>query len=235
MILTCSSCSTRYSIDPSTIGPEGRAVKCAKCGHKWREFPPEDMPKKVAAESAPDKPVASTPDTPPDQGMSIEQMTATQAGAAVNGNSGRKRRWIAWLLLLLVVVVLVCGAYFGRNYVVQIWPGSATAYQYLQIDVETQNLLGLEIHDLKTKSVMQNGVTTLTVSGVIKNVTESPQPVPRIKIALIDDGGQSVYSWTTATEDPEVPPWGQIEFSSSMNQPPDEAKNVKVDLIDPEN
>ena len=235
MILTCPSCATRYSIDPTTIGPEGRAVKCAKCGHKWREFPPEDMPKKTAAEAAPEKPEAEAPAAAPDQGMSIEQMTTAQSSVAVSGNSGRKRRWIAWLLLLLVLVALVCGAYFGRHYIVQIWPGSAAAYQYLQIDVDTQNQLGLEIHDLKTKSVLQNGVTTLTVTGVIKNVTDSPQPVPRIKIALIDEKGISVYSWTTTVEDPDIAPWSQIEFSSSMNQPPEEAKNVKVDLVDPEN
>lgn len=235
MILTCTSCATRYSIDPATIGPEGRAVKCAKCGHKWREFPPEDTPKKVVLEVSPENPETETSADVPDQGMSIEQMTAAKASAAVAGSSGKKRRWIAWLLLLLVLAVLVCGAYFGRKFVVQIWPGSAIAYQYLQIDVETQNQLGLEIHDLNTKSVLQNGVTTLTVSGIIKNVTESRQPVPRIKIALIDESGQSVYSWTTTAEDTEVPPWSQIEFSSSMNQPPEEAKNVKVDLVDPEN
>ncbi|MDF2368628.1 DUF3426 domain-containing protein [Sneathiella sp.] len=235
MILTCTSCATRYSIDPATIGPEGRAVKCAKCGHKWREFPPEDTPKKVVLEVSPENPETETSADSPDQGMSIEQMTAAKAGTAVAGSSEKKRRWIAWLLLLLVLAVLVCGAYFGRKFVVQIWPGSAIAYQYLQIDVETQNQLGLEIHDLNTKSVLQNGVTTLTVSGIIKNVTESRQPVPRIKIALIDETGQSVYSWTTTAEDTEVPPWSQIEFSSSMNQPPEEAKNVKVDLVDPEN
>ena len=97
------------------------------------------MPKKVATEPAPEKSEVEVPAT--DTGMSIEQMTAAQAGAAVNGNSAKKRGWIAWLLLLLVLIALVCGAYFGRNYVVQIWPGSATAYHYLQIDVETQNQL----------------------------------------------------------------------------------------------
>jgi hypothetical protein len=191
------------------------------------------MPKKVDAEPTPEKAEAANP--APSQGMSIEQMTAAQADTTTNSRSGKRRGWIAWLLLLLVLIALICGAYFGRNYVVQIWPGSATAYQYLQIDVETQNQIGLEIHDLKTKSVLQNGVTTLTVTGIVKNVTDSPQPVPRIKIALIDDQGNSVYSWTTTVENPEVAAWSQIEFSSSMNQPPEEAKNVKVDLVDPEN
>ena len=227
MILTCPSCATRYSIDPVTIGPEGRAVKCAKCGHKWREFQPDDMPKPVAAA----EPAQSEPQ--PEEGLSIEQMTAPRKTPAPPQKKG-KRSWLGWFLLLLLVMLLVAGAYFARNIVVQLWPGSAPLYQSLRIDVETRNMLGLEIHDLKTRSILQNDVTTLTVSGIIKNVTASPQPLPRIRIALIDGDGQTVYSWTTTVEEPQVMPWGQVEFSSSMNQPPEEAKNVKVDLVDPE-
>ncbi|MAL79413.1 MAG: hypothetical protein CMN55_09915 [Sneathiella sp.] len=227
MILTCPSCATRYSIDPVTIGPEGRAVKCAKCGHKWREFQPDDMPKPVAAAEP------AQPEPQPEEGLSIEQMTAPRKAPAPPQKKG-KRSWIGWFLLLLLVMLLVAGAYFARNIVVQLWPGSAPLYQSLRIDVETRNMLGLEIHDLKTRSILQNDVTTLTVSGIIKNVTASPQPLPRIRIALIDGDGQTVYSWTTTVEEPQVMPWGQVEFSSSMNQPPEEAKNVKVDLIDPE-
>ncbi|MAZ03544.1 MAG: hypothetical protein CMN56_10425 [Sneathiella sp.] len=235
MILTCPSCSTRYSIDPITIGPEGRAVKCAKCGHKWREFQPEDMPKPVAPDALQAEKVKPEETGQAQSGMSIEQMTKAQSRTTSLVNVGKKRRWLAWLLLLLILAALVCGAYFARNVVVQVWPGSAEYYQYLRIDVETQNMLGLEIHDLKTRSVLKDGVTTLTVSGIIKNITDSPQALPRIKVALIDEMGQSVYSWTTTVEESEVMPWGQVEFSTSMNQPPEEAKNVKVDLVDPEN
>ncbi len=229
MILTCPGCATRYSIDPVTIGPEGRAVKCAKCGHKWREYQPDDMPKPV-----PPAPTVTETEPQPEDGLSIEQMTAARKPAAAPVVTAPKRGWIGWLLLLLVLVMLVGGAYVARNNIVAQWPASAALYQALRIDVETPNKLGLEIHDLRTRSVLQDGVTTLTVTGVIRNVTDTPHPLPRIRIALIDAEGQSVYSWTTTVEEPQVMPWGQVEFSSSMNEPPAEAKNVKVDLIDPE-
>ena len=43
MIITCPSCAARYVVDPVKIGPNGRTVKCAKCGHAWAETaPPPD-------------------------------------------------------------------------------------------------------------------------------------------------------------------------------------------------
>ena len=32
MILTCTSCDTRYSVDGSKFPAAGRTVRCAKCG-----------------------------------------------------------------------------------------------------------------------------------------------------------------------------------------------------------
>jgi predicted Zn finger-like uncharacterized protein len=43
MIISCPSCSARYAVDESKIGPRGRTVKCAKCGHTWTQSaPPPD-------------------------------------------------------------------------------------------------------------------------------------------------------------------------------------------------
>lgn len=35
MIVTCSNCEARYAVDPLAIGPNGRTVQCARCGHRW--------------------------------------------------------------------------------------------------------------------------------------------------------------------------------------------------------
>ncbi len=216
-------------------------VKCAKCGHKWREYPPEDLPKQVVQEVTPE-PVqepekAPEPEAPApeDQGMSIEQMTQMrqQRAQQVETKSRRKKSIFGWLLFILILAGIGVGGYHGRNYVVQFWPASAKLYQMLKLDVKTTNLLGLEIHDLKTKSILENGIVRLTVTGRIKNITGEEQPIPRIGIQLVDSNGHHVYSWSTSIEETHVTPWGEIEFSSSMNQPPEEAKHVKAHLIAP--
>lgn len=41
MIIECPACATRYDIK-AALPPEGRTVRCAKCGHKWRATPAAD-------------------------------------------------------------------------------------------------------------------------------------------------------------------------------------------------
>lgn len=47
MIVTCPSCDTRFSVPQSALGPRGRTLRCARCGHKWHqdaEHHAEDLP-----------------------------------------------------------------------------------------------------------------------------------------------------------------------------------------------
>ena len=39
MHISCEKCKTRYVVKADSIGSKGRVVKCAKCGHKWRQMP----------------------------------------------------------------------------------------------------------------------------------------------------------------------------------------------------
>lgn len=38
MIIECPACTTRYDIK-ADLPPEGRTVRCAKCGTVWRAMP----------------------------------------------------------------------------------------------------------------------------------------------------------------------------------------------------
>jgi predicted Zn finger-like uncharacterized protein len=35
MLITCTHCSTSYNIEPSSLGPAGRSVRCIRCSHVW--------------------------------------------------------------------------------------------------------------------------------------------------------------------------------------------------------
>ena len=64
MIIACPSCSARYVVDPTKIGPAGRTVKCAKCAHAWAQPAPTpeemaDTPAAVEAGATAPSPAAS--------------------------------------------------------------------------------------------------------------------------------------------------------------------------------
>ena len=35
MLLSCSSCNSKYLVNSADLKPDGRTVQCAKCGHNW--------------------------------------------------------------------------------------------------------------------------------------------------------------------------------------------------------
>jgi len=43
MLLICSNCSTSYALDPATVGPAGRTVRCARCHATWFVNPPDPV------------------------------------------------------------------------------------------------------------------------------------------------------------------------------------------------
>src|SRR5262245_29530051 len=51
MILTCTSCATRYYADDAAIGPTGRTVRCAACGFSWFAEPQLEL--RTAADAPP--------------------------------------------------------------------------------------------------------------------------------------------------------------------------------------
>jgi predicted Zn finger-like uncharacterized protein len=55
MIVTCPSCDTRFSVPQSALGPRGRTLRCARCGHKWHQDAENH------AEDLPEAPLANQP------------------------------------------------------------------------------------------------------------------------------------------------------------------------------
>jgi predicted Zn finger-like uncharacterized protein len=52
MLIVCPSCATSYLIDPASVGPAGRAVRCARCKKTWFAGAPEKVPEVIAAAEA---------------------------------------------------------------------------------------------------------------------------------------------------------------------------------------
>jgi predicted Zn finger-like uncharacterized protein len=110
MILTCSSCSTRYLVDPAQLGESGRMVRCAKCGHSWMQVPPAD------------RPPAPPPAMPPPPFIS--------GNLPVLARPRRKRLPVlAWLGLSLALLVAAAAVVQGRDAIIAQWPYAERLYR----------------------------------------------------------------------------------------------------------
>lgn len=59
MILECPECRTRYLVPDTSLGAEGRTVRCASCRHSWFQEPDERAIEAIVAQEA--AAIAGTP------------------------------------------------------------------------------------------------------------------------------------------------------------------------------
>jgi len=145
MILTCTSCGTRYSVDGSKFPAAGRTVRCAKCGHSWHQ--PGEMAEPVPEPSAPvEDAVPETPVSEPvDTGYSPTRSFAPPSAAAEPKPPLGPKLAIAagWIGLFAVVLLIAFAAVKYRQHIASIWPQSAGVYNGLGLPV---NASGLDFH-----------------------------------------------------------------------------------------
>jgi len=92
MIITCPECSTRFVLDPRILGAVGRAVRCSKCSHVWRQIPPDEGPPPPrpaeVKKTPPSPPPAPQPETAPEPQTSPPPAFDAADDVADTGDAG---------------------------------------------------------------------------------------------------------------------------------------------------
>jgi predicted Zn finger-like uncharacterized protein len=219
MILTCPQCATRYLTDPLALGPMGRQVRCAKCGHTWHQIPLPETESRLDMLSPPTD--APWPSTTPGAGLP----------ARIEPPRPRRRAGAA-MLVAVIVLVLLAGLSPGRERVVAAWPDAAQLYAVVGLPVEVLGA-GLAFQEVTLTRQPVNGRDTVVVEGRILNDTDLPRPVPPILATVRDAGDRALKEWTVRIEPSELQPGQSTAFRTSMIDPPEGASRVALTFTPP--
>jgi predicted Zn finger-like uncharacterized protein len=250
MILECTECGTRYLVPDTSIGADGRTVRCANCRHSWFQPPALlDMSARVPAtpppvagraeavaarvEAAPTPapeptPVsaAAAPVQQPairafvDEPVSEPDYDAFAHRPMFKPRRNPAKRATAAALVAGSAMMLGAGAILYSSA-----PGLAAQ-------------LGLPIGSAETplrftdKAIarrnLASGNELFAVSGKVVNPTATTQRIPDIRAELRDAGGRIVYSWTITPQVRTLGPSRAIDFNSGKLDVPASSRILEL-------
>jgi predicted Zn finger-like uncharacterized protein len=239
MDIACPSCATLYEVDEATVPETGRRVRCAACGEIWRAFraeavgpdgqalaaPPAGDPSEVAMEKPDADPPGETHEAP--RGATIIR---SKPGKKRKG-PGPLRKLATWpVAACLVTAALIGGTLHQRARVVGFFPQTAFLYAALGLPV---NLRGIEIANVKSRLVEDNGVSILVVDGDLKNVAGRKVDLPRLRFAVLGAKGEEIYIWSAQADRPSLNAGEALNFRRRLASPPADGKDVSVRFLTP--
>ena len=229
MILTCTSCDTRYTVDGAKFPAAGRTVRCAKCGHSWHQpgETPEIEPEApaAAAEVAPVVSAAAPSGESFSAGRSFAPTPAVEA-KPVAPLGPRLAIVAGWVGLVAVVLLIAFAAVKYRQHIASIWPQSAGVYSSLGMPVNTS---GLDFQKVDYRRETEDGQVVLSVSGEIVNTSARQLPLPQtVRVTLSDSSKRELYHWTFKPNVTVLGPGQSAPFLTRLASPPAAARNLEV-------
>jgi len=238
MILTCSSCSTRYYADDAAIGAAGRTVRCAACGFSWFAEPQLEL--RDAAEGALPSAEAAHSKAEPLTRERVERLrrAAQQPGPAPSAaakfraqQAERMRRERAravvavWGATGAALAASATGMVAFRQDVAEIWPRSASAFAALGLEV---NVYGLEFYDLAVERAFDGPTPVLLVSGEVRNIGRDNKMVPPVRVSLRDGQSQEIFDLVNVITEEPLGAGASMPFQIRVENPPVDAVDLEA-------
>lgn len=216
MLITCPTCATRYTVSAASVGPEGRKVRCAKCGHTWQQY---RVPERSAAETRAFDDEATELRTP-------TRETRTAGGTMGAAGTGRRRLPVGWIAFGAVVVALTAGGVLAREAIVDAWPPSARLYELVGLPVDPPGA-GLKLQGVRSEHRVENGAALLIVEGRIVNDSDRERAVPKLRAVTLDAEKKPLKTWTIEPSQNGLLP-GEVAIFQSAEPDPGAAAEVMI-------
>lgn len=219
MIVSCPQCDARYEVDAQVLSPNGREVRCAKCGHLWTERPPAEPAELEEVEYV-------------EEDQEFDDFRATRR-ATGRQTKGKKRgsSIVAWAALAALVAVIIGGSIVAREQIVSVWEPAARIYETVGLSLKVRNFgLDVKVTLLRQRRNDANELV-IDVTGEIINTSANVKTIPQLIGALLNVRQQRIHSWRFNAAAGELSPGEATEFKTNVVNPPDGAMEVLVSFV----
>lgn len=226
MILECPACRTRYTIADTAIGINGRAVRCAKCGESWHQWPAghEPAPEETVSLAKEPAPEAAAAPAEPDPEPVLPSAPDTSRASDAPSRRNPARRWT--MIAVAIGVLLLAGV---------------AALQFAGLDRLRAQLgmeqrgasvaLLLEVPRKPERRTLASGNELFALTGRVVNPTRERQNVPDIQAELQDAQGRVVYNWIITPPTRTLAPGASTEFNAAEVDVPKGARELKLSFV----
>jgi len=241
MILTCPECASRYFVDDSKVGPSGRVVRCAACGHRWTAHNEEpvdlfDAPEAPNLASRGEDVAPAADQVPPSEAEEppVSALPGEELPKVFRARADAERRLreatatgVVWAAMAAAMAAIIVAALIFRIDIVRVMPGAAGAYAAVGLPVNTVGLV-IDRGSLKAQPLMKDGHAAVTITGSIRNITEHEVAAPALRVELLNGESKRVAGQLAAAPDAKIPPGEVRHFSVTFVDPPRTARDLQI-------
>ena len=233
MLITCPSCSKKYSIKAQALGSKGRTVKCKNCGHKWFQSVP-------GAKAATPQPEASDDTIPGDVDEGFEKADQiadpppipAQLIRTDDTHPSSKKGVFGWLVLLVLLGGLGGAGYVFSDKIIQMVPLSAKLFEMVGAHVPYVGE-GLDLRELPAERRDEDGIDVLVISAEISNISEIDRNLPVVRVELLDPLDRVVQRKDIRSEVMTMTPGETLTVQTKIRNPNPNATQLSITFVDP--
>lgn len=205
-------------------------MRCSACGHAWFQAPiahaQSDLILSVAEQYSKVNSMLGSK-LKPDPALTAEPHARLRKKVHDKIQLGnRLAAGLPWGIAALILIVGSVGAVVNRNDIVRAWPKSSSVFAAIG---QPANLYGIEIGRIQARISLDAKGSRINVAGVLTSVSRISQPVPYLKVSLVNAAGVEKLSWMV---DPDVdvlaPGQSHMFVSGRANPLPGNLKIVVV-------
>ena len=220
MIITCLSCSTKYSIKKRVLGKNGKKVKCYNCGHEW--YQKLDIIKKsLQIEPSKEKQIPTN--------FVNKEIDATKLFASETTKKKNYR-----VLYLLIPIILILFIYLNKeyfNYEIKNYFLKFIKKEFV-INNQNKNSFDLVFNQIeKEVSILNNNERIIKIFGKISNISNiESYKIPKLQATLIDSKNNIITTWFFNAEQENLGPQESLNFKTSYIHDSQDIADIKIEF-----